>query len=139
MRQRADDFAEAGAEVAVITFYPPQETDRYRRELDLPFNCLADPARRIYALYGLGRGGLGAVFSAETWAAYARLVRGSARLRRPGRDIRQMGGDFVVAADGRIAFAHYSRTPADRPAIDAVLAACRPAPGPAGFSATQSP
>lgn len=122
--------------VAVITLYPTQQAARYRRELDLPFPCLPDPSRHIYALYGLGRGRFGEVFSTATWAAYGRLLRGGAHLRRPGRDIRQMGGDFVIGPDHRIALAHYSRTPADRPTIDAVLAACRPSPGPAGFSAT---
>lgn len=36
-------------------------------------------------------------------------------------DRQQLGGDFLIAADGRIAYAHRSTEPADRPSADALL------------------
>jgi len=40
-----------------------------------------------------------------------------------GQDLRQMGGDFVVSPDGRLAFAYASHDPADCPSVDDLLAA----------------
>ena len=42
-----------------------------------------------------------------------------------GGDVAQRPGTFVVASDGRLAFAHYNRDSSDNPPTDAVIAAVR--------------
>ena len=59
-------------------------------------------------------------------APYLRLfLRPSSgpRLTYTGHHLRQMGGDFVVTADGVLALAHASHDPADRSSVDDLLAA----------------
>ena len=84
-------------------------------------------ARRVQKgpAYGLGRGPWWRVWGPATLRAYAGLVRRGARLERPKEDTSQLGGDFVVDRDGRIAYAYRSRGPADRPPVDDVVAAVR--------------
>ena len=85
---------------------------------------LADESRRGYELYGLERASFARVWlSPRTVWYYARAVLRGQRLRRPGSDSSQLGGDFLVDPLGRIALAFRSAEPADRPAIELILAA----------------
>ncbi|MDP9381001.1 MAG: AhpC/TSA family protein, partial [Chloroflexota bacterium] len=77
--------------------------------------------------FGLQRGGNAQVWSPNAVRTYARgLLRG--RLpRTPRADIAQLGGDFVLDAQGRLVYEHRSEESADRPAIDHLLDAVRAA------------
>jgi hypothetical protein len=44
-----------------------------------------------------------------------------------GADVWQLGGDFVIAADGRLVYAHPSKNAADRPSNEELLQALRSA------------
>lgn len=123
MRDRLDELAPA--EVALVTFTRQRNLRGYRSRLGLPYVVLADEARTSYRDYGLGRGPWWRVWGLATLRAYARLLRRGGRLRRPAEDTLQLGGDFVVGPDGRLAYAYRSRSPADRPRVDDVIAAVR--------------
>jgi hypothetical protein len=127
LRQQAAEFAAAGAEVVVVTFWAPERAAELRRAYDLPFPVLVDGERAVYRRYGLGSGHPRDFLSARALAAYGRALRrgGWRRLHRPVEDPRQLGGDFVVAADGRLSLVHVTRHPGDRPSVAELLAACR--------------
>lgn len=106
----------------------------YLASRPLPFPLLADPERKAYAAFGLGR---------TTWARMARpqilwrygkhVLRG-ARVRPvpAGEDPLQTGGDFLVGPGRRVLWGHTSPDPTDRPSVDDLVAAARRlfAPGP---------
>ena len=121
MRDRLDDLA--GAAVALITFTRQRNLRGYRSLLRLPYAVLADEPRRVYRAYGLGRGPWWRVWGLGTVRAYARLLRRGARLTRPTEDTLQLGGDFVVAPDGTLAYAYRSAGPDDRPSVDELVEA----------------
>jgi hypothetical protein len=118
---------ELGVGVVAISMSRPEGVARYLAERPLPFPLLADPDRRAYAVFGLGR---------TTWARiarpgilwrYAKLVLHGAKVHRvpEGEDPLQMGGDFLVGPDRRLAWAYTSPDPTDRPAVELLLAETR--------------
>jgi peroxiredoxin len=123
VRDRLDEFGAAA--VAVITFGATERVAAYQRDQLAPLTVLVDDDRRTYRAYGLGRGSVWKVWGPKIWWAYAKLIRRGRRFRRPSEDTLQLGGDFVVGRDGRIAYAFYSDDPDDRPPVDDLVAAVR--------------
>ena len=123
MRDRLDDLA--GAAVAAITFADASRLPAHRQHLGLPFPLLADPERIVYRRFGLDRAPLWRIYNPGTLRLYAQLLARGRRLRRPVDDTRQLGGDFVIDAAGRLVAAYRPRSPDDRPPIDDLVAALR--------------
>jgi peroxiredoxin len=122
----SDRLAEfSGAPVVLITFTRPRNLSAFRRRLGLAYPVLADESRVVYGAYGLRRGSLWRVWSLGAVRAYGRLLRQGRRLERPTGDTLQLGGDFVVDREGRLAYAYRSKGPDDRPSVDDLLDAVR--------------
>lgn len=128
------------AEIALITFSSRELLDDYQHRRSLNVAILIDADRSVYRAYGLGRGSLGAVWGWRTIRRYGEILRtsgvrhglsamrSSSESTASGReDTRQLGGDFVIAPDGTIAFAYRSSGPADRPDLDSLATAVREA------------
>lgn len=126
MRERRAEFAARGAAVLVIAFEAARRVSGYCRRHQLPFRCLVDERRAVYRAYGLGRASWLQTLTPRSLAPYIRLMfSGRAVKRAADQDVRQRGGDFVIASDGRLTLVHTSDDPADRPSVDALLAALR--------------
>ena len=123
MRDHSGELGDA--EVAVVTFTPRDRLGAYRRRLNVPFALLSDAERTAYGAYGLGRGAWWRVYGPGAWRAYARLLAEGRRFERPTEDTLQLGGDFVVGRDGRLAYAYRGASPDDRPAVADLVAAVR--------------
>ncbi|MGH2724983.1 MAG: AhpC/TSA family protein [Actinomycetota bacterium] len=118
-RDRVD---RAGGSVVFVVHDPP---DRMRASmlqgLEVPYPVLLDLERVGYRDWGLGRASFARVYlDPKVWLQYSRLLLRSERLRRPGRDTRQLGGDFVVSPDGDIAYSRPQRAD-DRPPVTLLL------------------
>ena len=128
LEQLGDDV-----DVVLVTFTTNELVDDYQRRRKVRFPILLDPDRSTYDAYGLGRGSLARVWGWATLRRYAQILRPSGPGRRADlvatdEDTRQLGGDFVIAPDGTLAWAHRSTGPADRPSteqIEAAVAAAR--------------
>jgi peroxiredoxin len=124
LRQQQAALDERGAIVLVIGFEPARRVGGYCRRHSLPFRCLVDEARIAYRAYGLGRASWLRTLTPRSLAPYIRLMFSGRTVRRASeQDVRQRGGDFVVGADGLVRLAHASDDPADRPSVEAILAA----------------
>lgn len=121
MRDHLTDLGDVA--VAVITFAPVDDLAAHRRHLEVPFALLADPERVVYRRFGLERGAIHKIWRPATLALYARLIRQGRKLRRPNQDTRQLGGDFVIDADGRLAWACRPDAPDARPDVSEIIAA----------------
>jgi hypothetical protein len=115
---------QADAEVVLLTFTTAELLDEYQQRRELDVAMLIDDARSVYASYGLGRGSFGQVWGWATLRRYAQILRRSDRgwsdLAPSTEDTRQLGGDFVIAPDGRLSWGFWSEGPADRPSVDDV-------------------
>lgn len=130
MRDRLDEFG-TEVEVALITFAAADRLADYTSRTMLPYTVLRDPSRVSYRAYGLGRATLARVWGLRAGKRYLELFREN-RLRglgRPTDDTRQLGGDFVIAPDGTLAWGFWGQGPEDRPSVDDLVRAVSHARG----------
>lgn len=119
--------------MVIVTFTSAELLLDYRDRTELPFDLVRDSSRHSYRAYGLPRGSTARVWGLRTAKRYLQIIRrdGFGALRRPTEDPLQLGGDFVVAPDGTLAWGFWSEGPDDRPSVDelveAVDAVARPA------------
>jgi peroxiredoxin len=120
---RLDEIRASGGELAAVTPSKPEVLAAQLREEPQPFPFLCDPGRTAYRAFGLERGGWGMLLRPGVLAHYLRqMARGwRPRKPRPGEDVLQLGGDFLLDRDGRVAYAHRSADPSDRPAVGELL------------------
>ncbi len=123
MSDRLEEFGDAA--VVLVTFTRPRNLRGFRHRLRLRYPVVADETRDVYRDYGLGRGSWWRIWGPRALLTYARLVRAGRKIERPREDTLQLGGDFVVDRDGRLAYAFRSNAPDDRPPVDALVEAVR--------------
>ena len=127
-----EEFPE-GTRVVLITFTDRVHLERYHRRVHLPFPVLMDPERDSYRAYSLGRATRRRVWSPAVIRRYLQLLRqGQRDLQRPTEDVLQLGGDFVVDPDGRLAYVFRSEGPDDRPSVETLIEAAAAAATPEG-------
>lgn len=116
-----------GVGVVAVSMSRPDGVARSLAERPLPFPLLADPDRRAYAAFGLGRTTWARIARPDVLWRYAGFVLRGAKVRRvpEGEDPLQTGGDFLIGPDRRLAWAYTSPDPTDRPAVDLLLAEAR--------------
>lgn len=112
-------------EVVVVHFDGADRLGEYRTHHDVrdEVRLVADPDRRLYGTFAIGRGSWRRVWGPRTIGAYLRLMRKGRRYRRHTGDSLQLGGDVVVAPDGRVAWVYLPDEPDARPTIEEVAAA----------------
>ena len=124
MRERLDDIRAAGAELVLVGNGSVRAAARFQREQAPECAVFTDPSLETYRTLGMRRG-VWATLAPTTLAAVARaLLRGRRQTSVQG-DPWQQGGAYVVGRGGTILYAHANRNAADRPDVDAALAALR--------------
>jgi hypothetical protein len=115
-----------GARVVFVAFDTPGRLAEGLVEgIDLPWPLAVDTARESYRDWGLHRIRPWRLFlDPAVWKAYATLLLKGERLRPGGADPYQLGGDFVVDADGQIAWAR-PQARDDRPPVGHLLRALK--------------
>ena len=116
-RERIDA---AGATVVAVGFDSP---GRMLRGIDFPWPVLVDGDRVAYREYGLGRAPLSYALSLGWLPGYLRKLASGDPLKRPGLDVMQLGGDFVIDREGVVALAHPSKHFEDREPVGALVRA----------------
>jgi len=107
-------------EVLLITFSSVGYGRIWLEEVCSTFRLLIDRERTVYGTFGLERSLLRAWSLKTTWR-YVQLRRVGYRWRGIQGDSAQLGGDFIIDAEGIVRLAHRSRDPTDRPSVDRLL------------------
>ena len=119
------ELAQKGLALAVITQAPPEAARAFCDQYAPGVLCLADPERKAYAAYGLGRGSVGqTLLSGRVWRSNARLQRErgwKSELPPAGQDALLMSGTFIIGTDGRIRLPYYYDNIADHPPVELLL------------------
>jgi len=109
-------------DVAIVSPAEPEPLERVGRELGLTVPLLSDPTWSTYRVFGFGRAGARTLLLApRTWWGGFRAVLNGRRPHRPTEDYAELGGDVLLASDGRVAWIRRSRNAADRPQPGDVL------------------
>ncbi|MFE9169084.1 peroxiredoxin-like family protein [Streptomyces kebangsaanensis] len=120
---------EAAGVREVVVFHSPAE-ELVPHTTDLPFAVVADPARRLYAEFGVERSPR-ALLSPRAWGPVVRAVLSGVWNVVRGREhlpsISPHGGrlglpaDFLIAPDGRVRAAKYGEHVYDQWSVDELL------------------
>jgi peroxiredoxin len=125
LREHQEELNQSKAVVLGVSFEEPSVVMQFAEGESLPYPILSDPDRRAYRAFGLVRGATAQVWSLNALRTYARGLLRRRLPRLPHADIAQLGGDFVLDAQGRVVYEYRSKESADRPAIDSLLDAVR--------------
>lgn len=112
-----------GAGALVVSFTPPNRVKAYVEKYPQPFPVASDPDMRAYQAFALGRVGYGSFFRPATVWRFLKLICHGwlpGKLTK-GDDLLQLGGDFILDKEQRLAFAHPSGKGLDRPKASAIV------------------
>lgn len=119
------EMAARGLSLVIVTQGTPEAAKAFCEERAPGAICLADPERKAYRAYGLGRASLWqSVLSMRVWRSNRRLAREKGwkpELPPPGQDAFQMSGTFIIGPEGRIRLPYYYDDIADHPPVDLLL------------------
>jgi peroxiredoxin len=119
------ELAGRGIGLAVVTHSTPAQAAAFCSERAPGVCCLADPERKAYRTYGLGRATLWQTFlSLNVWRSNRRLQAEKGwktELPPAGQDAMQLSGTFVIGTDGRIRLPYYYEDIADHPPAELLL------------------
>ena len=100
-----------------MSFEPMKKVSQLAFQLQLPFPVLSDPERKTYETYDLGSGSWRRIFSPGTvWACLKHFALGG-RYDHQSSDWKQLGGDFILDANGFVTFEQHSTAPHNRPQV----------------------
>ena len=128
MRESHAELAAHDVAVAVVTFDSGPLAAAYARETGLEWPLLLDSDRVLYRAYGMLRGRVWDLFGPSAIWVYLKLLAKGRRLRRPGSDVSQLGGDVLVDPGGTVRLHHVGVGPADRLPVESFLAVVRRGP-----------
>jgi peroxiredoxin len=128
--RRQPDIARTGGAVLFVAYdLPSLLAAKMMRGLHVPYPVLFDADRDAYRRWGLGRTGFGAMLSPTlNWRYLKLLLRGEPYLGS-APDMFQLGGDFVLDRDHRIAYAHRMTSGGNRAAVPVLMEELRRAGG----------
>jgi len=124
--QHREDFERLGAEVVMVAYHDPELLmAKMMHDLELPFTLLLDRTRESYRRWGLDQASWRNLLVPGLYisAAKSMLKREPSLGSTPGPV--QLGGDFVINRDGRLAFVNYMKSFHDRASIPTLLGALR--------------
>ena len=129
LARRYDEIGAASIQEVVIFHSSAAELLPFAA--DLPFAVIADPAKKLYAEFGV-ESAFRALFDPRSWVAIAQGVWGSLLRtflrKQPLPTLNPTGGrfglpaDFLIAADGRIIACKYGTHAYDQWSVDEILA-----------------
>lgn len=132
MQRDREEFAASGGDLVAIGMGTPAYAGAFREETGFQGRLLLSRDKAAYEAFDLDRASTARVFHPEsTMSGLRRSVglrkQGLAPVKRPKQDWHQLGGAFVVAPGGDIAWVHRSRHPGDLPDNETVLSELRAA------------
>lgn len=123
MARRVDEVHAAGIRQVVFFHSSAQEMRKYQAQL--PFSCVADPAKQYYRAWGVETS-LGALFHLRVLINGARWVLGQRRFYRKAENgVFGLPADFLVDAQGVIVACKYGQHADDQWDVDNLLQAAR--------------
>ena len=114
-----------GLGLVIVTQGTPEQAKAFCAERAPGVICLADPERKAYQAYGLGRGtAFQTMLSPNIWKSNKQLkeTRGWSPESPPqGQDAFVMSGTFIIGKDGMVRLPYYYEDIADHPPVEVLL------------------
>ena len=124
MRTRYDEIKERGGELVAIGMGWPAAAADFREQFNVPFPLIVDHTKETYRALELGRASLAQLIGPGVLLRGAKsLLSGHGMTAKPKEDPTQLGGVVVADKGGSILYRYVSKTQADNPPTDEVIAA----------------
>lgn len=118
--QNLDEIQALNTKVMIISFGSFPAAQVWLKETCTPFHILLDSERVVYRAFGLERSFLRSWGPKTIWR-YVQLLASGRKWRGIQGDSAQLGGDFIVDANGVVRLAYRSHDPTDRPSVDYLM------------------
>jgi peroxiredoxin len=112
----------------MISFGDSFSAQQWLAETNDCFQLLVDPEREVYQAYGLQKS-VWRSWNIKTLVRYVQLMLDGQQWRGIQGDSTQLGGDFLIDAQGVLRLAYRSQDPTDRPSVTMLLDMLRQLPG----------
>ena len=122
MRRQDQALRQLNVKVAVVTFEADAMAKAYVKDTNLEWPLLIDSDRSLYRSYQMERANLWSIYTPSSVWHYVKLLFQGHRLRRPGSDTLQLGGDVLIDPNGIVRYHYTSVSPHDRPSPESILA-----------------
>ena len=116
-----DDISALGCRVVGICHGNGAEAEAMRSELDLRFPVYADPAMALYRELAMPRGSWWQVTLGPMLREPLKAMRRMGDVRKPGKDVRQLGGVVLLTGEGEVSYRYCQKDSADMPGDDEVV------------------
>jgi peroxiredoxin len=126
LRQHERELEAEGVQVVIVTFDESSMARAYIEQTDLSWPLLLDTQRQLYRAYGMERASRWSIYGPASIWHYLKLIFQGRKIRRPGKDWLQVGGDVIVDDAGKIRYLYVSTSPHDRPEVDEMLSVIEP-------------
>jgi peroxiredoxin len=118
-------FEAKGMRLVIVTQASIEQARVFRDERAPGLECLCDPERKAYSVYGLGTGTIfQTLLSRRVWRSNKEIEEKKGwkpELPPPGQDAFLMSGTFIIGMDGLIRMPYYYDDIADHPSMDLLL------------------
>lgn len=118
-----DDILAAGCRVVGVCLGSGQEAKALQDELALRFPVYGDQEQVLYRQLQMPRGSWWQVTLGPMLREPIKAVRRLRDVRKPGRDVRQLGGVVLLSDTGEVVYRYCQSDSADMPGDDEVMAA----------------
>lgn len=122
--QHLEELERLNTQVLLVSFSSREHAHVWITEVCPTFTLLIDRERASYHTYGLDSSILRS-WSLKTVWSYVKLLRAGRKWQGIQGNSTQLGGDFVVDAEGIVRLAYRSHDPTDRPPVPDLLAVLR--------------
>jgi hypothetical protein len=119
---RRSEIRAQGAGLAFVGNGTPAQARAFQARYTPDVDVYTDPAREVYLAAGLRRSVMGTLSPRSLLTGLRTTLAGHVQTRLEG-DPFQLGGLLLLAPGGEVRFSQRFREAADRPDLDAVLAA----------------
>lgn len=121
MREQETELKRRRIAVVVVTFDQEAMARHYVESTQLSWPLLLDAEKELYRAYGFEKADLWAIYGPASIWHYLKLLAGGHKLKRPGKDLRQLGGDVIIDPAGMVRYHFASESPHDRPTVENLL------------------
>ena len=118
-----DALRNAGIDVVLVSSGTPAQAEAFRRDYRVPFTIICDPDRVLFKKYALREMTLRHYLSPRMHVKTIQvLAQGYGHKSGEGSEA-QLGGVFIIATSGKVAYAHIAADAADHPSPQDIVQA----------------
>lgn len=118
-----DEIKEMGCDVIGVCHGSGKDAQALESELELRFPVYANPGLSLYRELAMPRGSWWQVTLGPIFREPVKAIRRLREVRKPGKDVRQLGGVVLLSPEAEIRYRYCQKDSADMPGNEEVLAA----------------